>query len=380
MPQYLRVRRRRNASTAAMIQMEGLMEGRKRSRELSEQLELLADLNLQETPAAANKKPRTAVWRRIEEDPKDGRVFDAVLEEESNGESGSIAHSRVKKRRRLTLVDSSVVDGSFSSLQQDNHQPPISPPKHAGYKVLNPVERLVDDSLLQVAAGTKTAAQHWQFCWQDPRLGSNSNNIDMILWCNLQVGNLLHCCALWNDVDTATAVVSRLPQMIAAVDGEGRTPYQVAELSGHDQICSILAAGDGFVFDVYCLDESSSGHDNLVPGTGTVDSDEAQIVTCCELQGGVGYWDDKGELVLEIPLDERDASDQHADDEEDSNSENWDGNDYPDNEDDNEDVFDSPDETFRNCAVNLAAIEDTEYSYDPSYGIYGGEPEYDEEC
>ena len=135
------------------------------------------------------------------------------------------------------------------------------------------------------------------------------------------------------------------------------------------------------------------------------DDDDPVLVTNCELHNGCrGYWDERGNLILEAPTTlehdlEHDKirgvnqTENLSEEDIDSNDEDWDGNDYPDDEDDHE--FDSDDEEqasgnenlidFRRRHVNLYSRNqrnvvdcndsddyDDDAHYDPSYGdIYG---------
>ena len=398
------------------------MDGRKRSREVTEQMEALVDLSLansgdatssaqQQEPKAESsslaevprKRRQLAVWRKVDEQidwdntkKRSCRVIDAILEEQ-DGDPNSTS---IRKRRRLTLLDT---DAAFLN------QTAASKPKknHTGYRIFNPIERMVDDSLKQVAAGSLSAAQHLNFCCNDPNLASSAQK--WLMWCNIETGNLLHGCAMWNDVETTNSLLSRtlkreqVEALIDAVDAEGRTPYEVAQLSGSTQICEVLEAYGGdqrnsllsngsFVYDMYYLDESCS-HQTTNSQDGS-DSDN-QAVTC-ELEGGVGYWKESGELVLEIPKDREDLllEIENGDYDEDSNSENWEGNDYPedeyggkvcfDDDDDDDDDDDEVDVSFRHRSVNMPRsafnFEDDDFAHDASYGIYGQETEYDDEC
>ena len=335
-----------------MIRLEGL-EGKKRSRDISEEMEALADLNL-EKPAESkpSKRRRTAaVWRRIDSSPdwKDEKcqVMDAVLEESSD-------NSRQSKRRKLTLVAPESLDVPTTKAK----------PSRPAYKILHPLERLVDNSLQGAAIGSRTVAEHWNLCRNDPSLIENRSKY--YTWCNADAGNLLHVCALWNDPETAATALSCLPNeklvedMIQALDGEGRTPLAVAHMCGHQQVYEVLEAfgatmgsDDGFVIDVYCLDDDKTT-DSRASNDGSFDELGDRVT--CELLGGVGYWDETGELVLEIPENGPDNNGVDADardDDEDSNSENWEGNDYPDSENE-DDEYDEDELCFRHYDVDLS--------------------------
>jgi len=73
------------------------------------------------------------------------------------------------------------------------------------------------------------------------------------------------------------------------------------------------------VYDAFLLDK------------GVTDNDEKEAPTCMELRGGIGYWDEHGELILEAK-DEESGEDLDNDEDDDSNREDSEGNDYPEEE------------------------------------------------
>jgi hypothetical protein len=443
MPQYLRVHRRRNAATPIMLQLDGISAtGYKRNT--AEQMKALADLSLLPSTAEAaaadplpsrpRKRRTSALWRRVsvgnDEEMKGwnerelSTVVTNVVFEDEVGEDHHLDVRNAPKRCRLTLLDPK------AALVCENDCNKMVPhKKKAGCRVLHPSERMVDDSLQQVAKGNRSGTQHLQFIASiDPKSSINwysgTSSSTWLAWSNTESGNLLHACALWNDVDTCVAIRHQLVlqqqrqspaampqlllQMTEALDGDGRTPYDVAYMLKHEQVMAVLDtfvvemgySSDDFVVDVYCLDDSSS-HDDDVDDcttrpkrgtTGTTIDDYGMLhrVTC-ELQGGVGYWDEKGDLVLE-PHDEREGGKSGERDDagvdEDSNSENWDGNDYPEEErgfsdDDSGEEIDHM--TFRNNEIQFPhrrydGDDDNEYAHDAGYGIYGQDTEYDKEC
>jgi hypothetical protein len=170
---------------------------------------------------------------------------------------------------------------------------------------------------------------------------------------------------LWNDVEVASEVL-QIPSLAStlteAVDGDGRTPYEVAQLSGHDSVCDVLEAFGGdttnYVYDIFCLEDQQ---------------DEAfyeeQEPTTVELTSGVGYWTPEGELILEAP-EKSPASLDHVFDEDgeiDSNCEEYGGNDYPEDEDWGEDF--TSDQAHRHHRVDCYG-QDADYN-DLGNGIYG---------
>ena len=126
------------------------------------------------------------------------------------------------------------------------------------------------------------------------------------------------------------------------------TEYEVLEAFG-----ATMGSDDGFVIDVYCLDDDKTT-DSRASNDGSFDELGDRVT--CELLGGVGYWDETGELVLEIPENGPDNNGVDADardDDEDSNSENWEGNDYPDSENE-DDEYDEDELCFRHYDVDLS--------------------------
>lgn len=350
----LRIKRRRTEESLPYIRLEGL-DGRKRNRDgctedsnsdvdqkLTELLES-AHLEQQQQPQpeavkdAVKDAPQvvhksSAVWKRLSMDQdkkRTYRIVDALLEEEG----------RETKRRKLTLLETSEREADFPSV--------VKVRRKMALKVLDPLSRSVDDSLQQAHQGTKMIREHYDFVTSNSSLMRDS--IKWLAWCHSAGGNIMHACALWNDVEIAGELCQtrEVSQLTEAVDGDGRTPYEVAQLSGHDSVCQVLEAFGGdtanYVYDIFCLEENEE------------DEYEEQPMTV-ELKGGVGYWTPEGELILEAPGKSL-ASLTHVfkDDEEiDSNCEEYGGNDYPEDEDWGEDDF-APDQDqgFRNHPVDF---------------------------
>lgn len=347
----LRIKRRRTEEPLPYIRLEGLDGRMKRprgdtndeidSQHLSELLDN-ADLNNNE-----EKEPcrSSVVWKRLTPEANEKqsyRIVDALLEEDG----------RMTKRRKLTLLETSS-ETEFPSV--------VSVRRKTPFKVLDPLNRLVDDSLQEVHAGTKRVMEHYRFVTTDRRLAFESNK--WLVWCHSSGGNILHACALWNDVEVANDIL-QLPlgsSLTEEVDGDGRTPYEVAQLSGHDSVCEILEAFGGdstnYVYDIFCLEEGESEK---------VYEEQPMSV---ELTAGVGYWTPDGELVLEAP-EKSSASLNHVFDEDgeiDSNCEEYGGNDYPDEDEDWGEDF-VPDQAYRNHPVELYREESD--SNDLEDGVY----------
>jgi hypothetical protein len=390
---YLRVRRRRNAGTAlTMIRLEGIEDSRKRDRTDDEAIQdLTASLSLQHDEAQPRKlRKRSTVWRRLDSTSTESeeidtkakrrsfRVIDAILSDDEFTDLPLAAELQRHKRRRLKLVETT--EDAPSLLKAQTSAPSVA--KSLGYRVLDPLSRLVDDSLQSVHRGETTIQQHMNLILTDSRLMDQS----WLEWCNDKYGNLLHSCAVWNEVQHATDLLSRnLDNMADTLDAEGRTPYQVAQLSGNTQICAVLEAfgadHGNYVYDIYCMDDEPSLNTDAEAPDALIEEPIA-----CSLFGGVGYWNEKGKLVLEIPAGIKgSATAQSNQDEEDSNDEYWMGNDYPDEDAWGESDSDSndpclPDVTYRRRIVCFgedqnssqsahAGSDNGEDGFDAAYGI-----------
>ena len=346
---YLRVRRRRNAGTALTLRLDGLEEAWNSKTEAAGAASAPVAKDEKERPPLNRK--RSAVWRRVSSDnPSEAcRVVEAILSESEEEDHRADDDAAPCKRRRLTLVQSP--RASFTDKKQ----------KKGKIKILHPVERLIDESLQAVAVGTISPRQHYNFIWTDTRVSHQARQ--WLAWRNDEIGNLLHAAAIWNDAElTADLLRMDLPHLVDAVDGDGRTPYEVAELTGNENVQEIMEAfgadTKNFVYDLYCLE----GH---VEGEVT---DENHMA--CLLKGAMGYWDgDELCLEQEPNANRHDVDDAPAqEDEEDPNDEGWQGNDYPEegyyyenNDSDEGDAY--PGEVVR----QLSRGDDGDYDY--AYGL-----------
>lgn len=255
---------------------------------------------------------RTTVWRKVE--AVDGLLEASVELVFDERKIGISQDGYGTSRKRLKLLDTSTLANASKAATQKTAM---------RYRVLHPVERLVDDSLQQVALGTKTTSEHWTWCCHDPVFSSQRGNV--YHWKNAAMGNILHGCALWNDAETIAAILAHrgvdVSKLSSEKDGDERTPYQVARLAGHDMVCKALEAygadvsgyTEDYVADFYCIVD---------------DHDEPEITdSIFYLQGATADWLDGDELVFESLVDQSEPIED-----EDSNSENWEGNDYPDEE------------------------------------------------
>lgn len=332
---YLRVRRRRNAGTALTLRLDGLED---ESSYWEDKVPSSSSSARQPAAAAANvSRKRSAVWRRVDaEDPDETsiseacRVVEAILsdsdEEDNTNNNNSSSLEAPCKRRRLTLVQPSRPRTEPSSEKASK-----SPKKGGGggFKILHPLERLVDESLQAVAIGTLTPRQHADFIWTDTRVSHQVR--EWLTWRNAEIGTLLHAAALWNDAElTADLLRMDLPQLVDALDGEGRTPYEVAELSGNEHVQQVMEAfgadTKNFVYDLYCLEghDDDNNNDLVVDGETT---DENQMA--CLLKNGMGYWNQDGDLMFERETSAKQKTPLENAEDEDSNDEDWLGNDYP---------------------------------------------------
>jgi hypothetical protein len=338
---YLRIKRRRTEEPLPFIRLEALNHPRgaagappysnkKRGRTSGDGK--LADLDSdslsdfldpdQQHEARPHHSSTSVLWKRLEplrEEAESCRIVDALLEnpEEDDG--------RQNKRRKLTLLETS----NRSTILVADKSSPIK--RRPALRVLDPLARLVDDSLQEVHAGVRPVSEHYRFITTDSRLAGSHDTKKWVLWCHSSGGNLLHSCALWNDTEMAGDVL-QVPTLAGplceALDGDGRTPYEVAQLSGHDSVCQILEAFGGdttnYVYDIFCLEEADN----------EMIDDEKYGPTTVELASGVAYWTPDGELMLEASSNNMDAYLDDNDGEIDSNCEDYDANDYPDEEED----------------------------------------------
>lgn len=420
--QYLRVKRRRTDQTPGTLRLEGV-NTTDQSTSLQNATAALSQFSLDNVPSSAGKalsvsrkRPTTAVLRRVTNvdvqqqlSPTAGtlRLVDAVLDDDGNDETRPTS----SKKRRLTLVESKTVDTEHKTLERllenPNEKKTFKCNKKKAIRVLNPEERLVDDSLKQVYQGDITPRQHYQFISEQNDMLRHQRHL-WLMWSNSEMGNLLHACALWNDAELTAEIVEKWPEGGTKLDGDGRTPYQVADIMGHESVKQVLEAfgldTTNFVYDLYCVDmvdesamnrnETRSNHaQNAIPNATRQDVPASSSIESedwtCQLYGGYGYWDAGGQLMLEAtakPL-MHDVDDQEDEDEdEDSNDEGWAGNDYPDegvvywgggglgggrmdDDDDDDDDFvgNDADIHFRQCSYDIDG------DFDAAYGIYGQE-------
>lgn len=289
------------------------------------------------------------------------RIVDAMFvstegESEENYDDNNL---RSKKRRKLTLLDSSTIaDGPPASPSSSS---PVKKKKRGkALRVLDPLTRMVDDSLQEVLIGEKTVESHYRQLTTDPRFTMRELEAQTkwMTW-SLDGGeNLLHCCALWNDASIANEILKRFNDsgrnprngnssvrlaLMEALNGDGQTPYEIAQAIGHTRVCEVLEVYGGdtsnYVYHIFYLDHDglvkTRPNDNgTVGGGSTFDFEEGPGITTAEMSNGIGYWTPEGELILETAGDERRARSmsQETEGDIDSNCEEYGGNDYPDEE------------------------------------------------
>lgn len=376
---YLRVKRPRHVAPPSSLRVEGLGdENVKRARPNT--VENLAHLLHQSTYIQEQQQQQqqsSAVWKRVETEPpntqkRSFRYVNAILD---NVEEDQEEGPRTKRRRlALTLV------------HDETPQPAAvkQPPKKN--VILDPLSRLVQESLQSVLSGERTVAQHLDFVTQDSRLCDTPRV--WLAWEDARngAGNILHAAALTNEVQGASDIVSwNVPSLVTSVDGNGQTPYQVAVAVGHTQVAQVLELSSGlgdnvqqqddtdYVYDVFRLDKNMSDGSND-------DDNEDEEPTSVELRGGIGYWNENGELILEA-LEEMQEDDSDNDVDEDSNCEEHERNDYPEEEETQ--FWDSDEEeeiSFRHRPIYMSQgdvraesgpqLIDEDEEYDAQYDLY----------
>jgi hypothetical protein len=350
------------------------------------------------------------------------RVVTAILEAVYDDDNQNpYDNNTITKRRKLDIVHDTTTDVSLMSLLVPQDDSKMTASKRKGLKILHPLERMVDDSLQQVFRGERTIQQHVDLILNDPNL-QGAGNIKWWIWCNVEYGNLLHACSIWNNVIMTNEILSRLSQArndkdddyicvaSSARDTSGQTPYDVARLSGHHEVCNVLESygyskimadsDNNFEYDLYCLQENDDNDEFMISEN---DDNASSNAIACELRTGqTGYWNEEGELVLELFQDgEVSNSDLKSDEDDDSNRESFEGNDYPDDEGTDDDGIlwpptdDSDDDGYENCVDQTyrnRPVVRSSYSYDSqdeatngihdaSYGIFSSNAEqYDSEC
>lgn len=382
-PTYLRVKRPRHVASLPYLCVEGLSEaGSKRSR--PDTLDNLACLLHQSTYIAAQQQQRrpavSAVWKRVDVDCTDTagslnqkrRFVDAVLDDIDDDDYEG---PRTKRPRRLALTLVRDVPHPAAVAAVAPFATTATTTVSKKNVILDPLSRMVQESLQSVLSGERSVSQHLDMLSSDVRFSDKTRH-----WLQFTgtttAGNILHISALCNDVGGALAVLAwEIPSLLQQVDADGQTPHQLAVAIGHSQVARVFEVHSGdddreedYVYDVFLLDKDMPDHD------------KEDTMTCVELRGGVGYWDEHGELILEAMEDEGDSDNDENDD---SNCEDYHGNDYPEEDDDEyweEDDIVEVDETFRHRPVHMFGQdvqvstkppgESDDDEYDTEYGLY----------
>lgn len=368
MTTVLRVKRPRNAAPVPILSFPG--KKRARVDDFDDLVDALAGSSFVSSDTAASviapkaKDNHHLVWKRRGEaleptqavkliNKRSWKCVDAVLE----GEPSS------KRLRKLVLTQTS---------------PSSSPDTKKHRQVLDPASRLVKDSLDLVQQGTKTVQQHVDYMEQDSRLLMDCKKW-ILMKCN-DGSNILHLCAIWNDVEMCRRLCMAYasPALLDHPDHSQQRPYQVAHLAHHTNVAEVLEAfgadTNDFVYDIYQLHNED------------MEEQKEEVAPLrVDLSGGVGYWNEHGELILQAlcPEDFGDV-DSLQDDEEDndSNAEDAEANDYPDEEESSDDYEFDADDTYRHEPIyNMPAGTQTSYTtsvynhdhddeYDTQYGLY----------
>jgi hypothetical protein len=336
------------------------------------------------------------------------RIVTAILGEEDDDDdeeafgTRTTTDSRPKdernvKRCKLSIVHETMTHVSIVSMLQNDgriimgHQDDSRMPTKKSFKILHPLERMVDDSLQEVFMGTKTITQHLNFLYENPillsfRNNNNNNNQDdhhdWIQWSNVECGNILHACAMWNNVNVAQDIVERLyhqnPSALetafATPDSNGATPHDIAQLTGHTTIGEIFESYstsiahddvtnnkstqtstrnengknrknnkrieeddlEQYEYDIYLLqrgdeikdttnradDETHKNDQDICPNNENNDDDTDDYITCELQHGQYGYWNENGELVLNTTIAYNDQDDPVTIDNDDGTDEN----------------------------------------------------------
>lgn len=338
----LRIKRRRTEEPLPFIRLEGLNSSQQSALPSKKRGRLTEDTPLAESDFTGSQQHQdpsqstSVLWKRLEPQESEGaqsfRVVDALLEQPSG--PGEEIDRQNTKRRKLTVLETTSCDVDLFASTNGSK---AIPKRKAPLKVLDPLTRIVDDSLQEVHAGSRTIADHFRLVTTDPRFINQKDEKKLLQWCHSSGGNILHSCALWNDVEMAGTILQiddTLSGILCeAIDGDSRTPYEVAQLSGHESVCEVLEAFGGdttnFVYDVFCLDD----------GAGTEDLEASQQAedfgpgATVELTSGVAYWAPDGQLMLEADEKLNDALDDEDQGDIDSNCEDYNANDYPEEED-----------------------------------------------
>ena len=400
----LRIKRRRTETPIPCIRLEGLVDNTDNVTQNATISETQQEKEENFRHNATKRQRSSAVlWKRFDpsddnpsrdigngnqhEDGEKIRIVDAMfLSTEGESEEGDIDNNlRSKKRRKLTLLDSSMIDDAPPSNPKSltSSSIPVKKKKKKPLRVLDPLTRVVDDSLQEVLVGEKTVEAHYRQLTTDPRftLRDVESQTKWMTW-SLEGGtNLLHCCALWNEASIANELLQRFgardssvrSSLMENLDGDGRTPYEIAQLIGHNRVCEVLEVYGGdtsnYVYDIFYLDQDglvkTRPNDDSATAWDNENFEEGPGITTAELTSGIGYWTPDGELILETTDYERRARSMSEETEGDidSNCEEHGGNDYPD-EEEYEDPMDGYGVNRYHNDYDVDQDDDDGYEYD----------------
>ncbi len=245
--------------------------------------------------------------------------------------------------------------------------------------ILDPLSRKVDDSLCAIYKGfgsdnndaEANIMQHIQML-QLSIAACVPNMAKYVNWaCSDGSGSILHQIALVNSIASARELCRLFGTHLdfSVEDNAGKSAIMMAKEVQAENVLEIYECyggqtiiddqresdqeEDGYVYDVYCLEESSLCFPESdvktiepLPTKNDRTSNEASLnqtrkltapsaaqsnPTVVNVQGGVGYWLD-GNFVIDVDgAEDFDDSDLEGDDY-DSNREDCDGNDYPDDD------------------------------------------------
>lgn len=372
----LRVKRPRHVDSVSILQFNG--KKRMRQNDLSELTDLIDDLEHSATSAMKSKKRKNKlIWKRIEEKQK---LPAAKNNQYVDAELNHFTEEGPSKRQRLalTLTSSASPQNNKKKRQRNN-------------TILDPLTRLVQDSLTQVRDGSSRLSQYINFLENDNRMQTEQAQKWIVMPLHDDNSNVLHLAALWNDVEACRHVLMQYQSdaILDAANADGQRPYQVAQAAGHEQVAQVLAAfgadTNDYVYDVFYL----SKEDEAAMDSANVPAAEPAMV---ELRGGVGYFDENGQLILEAMCPE-DFTDEDAikqqnqvnnDDDVDSNAEDHEFNDYPEEENYSDDDEWQHESDFRHRPIYMppgthigrygGLVDDAdEAAYDAQYGLHDGQ-------
>ncbi len=279
---------------------------------------------------------------------------------------------RERMKRNANKRSGIVSDHSYSSQKSKS----ASSNNHV---ILDPLSRKVDKSLCAIYKcfgndyndAEAKIMQHIQML-QLSISSSVSNIAKYVNWvCSDGSGSVLHHIALANSPASAREVCRLFGSHLdfSVEDNSGKSSISVAKDVQAENVLEVYKCyggqslvdeqtefnqdEDGYVYDVYCLEESSlcrsesdekvseqlpakndsksNGGQEVKPKKLTEPSVAPSNPTVVNVKGGVGYWLD-GNLVIDVNgADGFDDSDLE-DDDYDSNREDCDGNDYPDDD------------------------------------------------